>query len=404
MEEFRSATEKNGSPSGQERYVRRWLWLLTAAGVAAPTLLASLVFSITDVRAGPAMAVLAVAVVVILAVVMVHLLAMARLASPLEEIDGALAELAAGRRDGAFSNIGENRNFARTAQALIAIRERLVELEARDIADADADDETVQGEEIPGIDAEALGSLLGDATNAIVSEANALHDEAREIADLVGMAGDATAKLGQSVTQAGEEAQVASQAIGRLESEIEKIGGQVLHSATIAAGAVQEMHKANEIVGKLGEAAREISGVADLINNIAGQTNLLALNATIEAARAGDAGKGFAVVAGEVKNLANQTAKATEGINDQIQAIQDQTTVAVEAIGMVSGVIAEIFDLATDVAGEVEEQGDKLQELAGGIGRIAGISVDWRAKVAAASPWPERRPAWSGTPKDCASA
>jgi methyl-accepting chemotaxis protein len=138
----------------------------------------------------------------------------------------------------------------------------------------------------------------------------------------------------------------------------------------------QEMHKANKIVGTLGEAAQEISGVADLINNIAGQTNLLALNATIEAARAGDAGKGFAVVASEVKNLATQTAKATVGINEQIQAIQDKTGGAVEAIGMVSDVIAEIFDLATDVAGEVDEQGDAVREIAGTVRQVSDDGSD----------------------------
>jgi methyl-accepting chemotaxis protein len=155
-----------------------------------------------------------------------------------------------------------------------------------------------------------------------------------------------------------------------------------MHSATIAASAVQEMHKANEIVGTLGEAAQEISGVADLINNIAGQTNLLALNATIEAARAGEAGKGFAVVAGEVKNLASQTAKATVGINEQIQAIQDKTGSAIEAIGMVSDVIAEIFDLATDVAGEVDEQGDAVSEIAVKVRRVSDGAADAAGKMA----------------------
>jgi methyl-accepting chemotaxis protein len=157
------------------------------------------------------------------------------------------------------------------------------------------------------------------------------------------------------------------------------------------------MHKANKIVGTLGEAAQEISGVADLINNIAGQTNLLALNATIEAARAGDAGKGFAVVASEVKNLATQTAKATVGINEQIQAIQDKTGGAVKAIGMVSDVIAEIFDLATDVAGEVEEQGDAVREIAGNVRQVSEHATGANAKMEAMSSAAERAGKISGT-------
>ncbi|MDH5558691.1 MAG: methyl-accepting chemotaxis protein, partial [Alphaproteobacteria bacterium] len=217
----------------------------------------------------------------------------------------------------------------------------------------------------------AIEELLSESVNAIAAETETLKTDADKVMNAIGQANEDTSDIAAAIARAGDGATSASDAIGNLHTEIEKIGGQVMHSATIAASAVQEMHKANEIVGSLGDAAREISGVSELINNIAGQTNLLALNATIEAARAGEAGKGFAVVASEVKNLATQTAKATEGINAQIQAIQDKTAVAVEAIGMVGGVIAEIFDLATDVAGEVDEQGDAVLEISSAMRQIS---------------------------------
>jgi methyl-accepting chemotaxis protein len=359
------------STSGVNQYVRRWLWLLTAAGVAAPTILASLYFSVTDVKAGAAMVMLIAAVAVIVAVVLVHLMAQARVAEPLENLDRTLAEL---------------RDKLEYLEAQATERGVATEQEA-----LDRQDETTRGT-MPSMD-----DLLAEAARSIAAEAETLRDEARGVAAAVEQAGEATGDIAAAIAQTGDGAASASGAIDDLHANIEKIGEQVMHSATIAASAVQEMHKANKIVGTLGEAAQEISGVADLINNIAGQTNLLALNATIEAARAGDAGKGFAVVASEVKNLATQTAKATVGINEQIQAIQDKTGGAVEAIGMVSDVIAEIFDLATDVAGEVDEQGDAVREIAGTVRQVSDGATDANAKMEAMSSAAERAGKISGT-------
>ncbi|MHA1598339.1 MAG: methyl-accepting chemotaxis protein, partial [Alphaproteobacteria bacterium] len=125
-----------------------------------------------------------------------------------------------------------------------------------------------------------------------------------------------------------------------------------------------ETERSNEQVQGLATAAQKIGEVVELISDIAEQTNLLALNATIEAARAGDAGKGFAVVASEVKNLANQTAKATEEISAQIGGIQGATRDAVEAIGGITSIIDEINEITSAIAAAVEEQGAATQEIA----------------------------------------
>ena len=338
-------------PGTRNRQVRRWLWLPAMVGVAAPTAVAALHFSISNGTARSAMVMLTVTATIIVAVVLIHRVAQARVTQRLEELDRTLTEL----------------------------RDRIEYFESQEV-DIEASPEPLQ-DQTDGL-ATKLDGLLTETVKSIAAEADSLREEAHGIAVAVGETGKHTADIAEVVAQAGDSATSATSGIDELHANIEKISGQMMHSATITANAVQEMHKANEIVGTLGEAAHEISGVADLINNIAGQTNLLALNATIEAARAGEAGKGFAVVAGEVKNLASQTAKATEGINQQIQAIQGRTGDAVEVIGTVGKVIGEIFDLATDIAGEMDEQGDAVRQITGSIEQISKGAADTKQTMA----------------------
>ncbi|MBI3513763.1 MAG: HAMP domain-containing protein, partial [Proteobacteria bacterium] len=163
--------------------------------------------------------------------------------------------------------------------------------------------------------------------------------------------------------QASMNVQTVATAIGELSSSINEIGRRVTESAEIAGKAVSEAAHTSERIQGLAEAAGRIGRVVELINGIANQTNLLALNATIEAARAGEAGKGFAVVASEVKSLANQTARATEEITQQINAMQGATQEAVQAIGVIDRTVGQISEIATAIASAVEEQGAATQEI-----------------------------------------
>jgi methyl-accepting chemotaxis protein len=178
-----------------------------------------------------------------------------------------------------------------------------------------------------------------------------------------------------TVASASEQASSNVQSVGsateQLTSSVNEISRQVQESARMAGEAVDQARKTNDRVSELSKAAGRIGDVVELINTIAGQTNLLALNATIEAARAGEAGRGFAVVASEVKALAEQTAKATGEIGQQIDGIQAATQESVVAIKEISGTIERLSEISSTIATAVEEQGAATQEIARNVQQAA---------------------------------
>jgi methyl-accepting chemotaxis protein len=164
--------------------------------------------------------------------------------------------------------------------------------------------------------------------------------------------------------EASANVQTVAAATEQLSASISEISRQVAESSSIAGTAAAQAHRTNTDVQALSDAAQRIGDVVELISGIAGQTNLLALNATIEAARAGEAGKGFAVVASEVKNLASQTARATEDITGQVAAIQAATTSSVQAIQAIGGTIDRVNQIAAAIAAAVEQQSAATREIA----------------------------------------
>ena len=194
-----------------------------------------------------------------------------------------------------------------------------------------------------------------------------------------------TEQLSNTVAAASEEAAANVQSVAaaseEMTSSVSEISRQVQASARISADAVQYAQRADIRINSLSEAAVKIGNVVELINTIAGQTNLLALNATIEAARAGEAGRGFAVVAAEVKSLAEQTAKATSEIGQQVSGIQSATQESVEAIKQVGTFINRISEISSAIASAVEEQGAATQEITRNTQQAAAGAADVASNI-----------------------
>jgi methyl-accepting chemotaxis protein len=213
----------------------------------------------------------------------------------------------------------------------------------------------------------AVGEIIETVSSASTeleasaSTLTATAERAQEITTTVAAASEEASTNVQSVASATEE----------MASSVNEISRQVQESARIANEAVDQARKTNDRVGDLSKAAARIGDVVELINTIAGQTNLLALNATIEAARAGEAGRGFAVVASEVKALAEQTARATGEIGQQITGIQAATQESVGAIKEISATIEKLSEISSTIAAAVEEQGAATQEISRNVQQAA---------------------------------
>ena len=213
----------------------------------------------------------------------------------------------------------------------------------------------------------SIGGVIRGTTTA----ADELQDSASSMSTIAVGTTDQSAKVAAAAEQTASNVQTVAASAEELSTSIQEIARQVTQSSSIAQSAVGQASRTEAMVGRLVEASQKIGEVMALIQTIAGQTNLLALNATIEAARAGEAGKGFAVVATEVKALSSQTAKATEDITSQIQAIRDATGSTVDAIREIGTTIGQMNEITGSIATAVEQQGAATNEIARSVQQAA---------------------------------
>lgn len=328
--------------------------------------------SAKQTEATRALTVLAGLVGVALLASLVLVMMMARsITAPLGVLSAVMKELAEGKIGVEVKGADRRDEIGLMASAVQFFKENMIkanELAANEVEAVNRRAaRTTRISELTGrFDAEVAVALesVTSASSQLQSTATSMSATAKE-----------TSRQATTVATATEEAssnvQTVAAATEELSSSVAEIGRQATQSAKIAQKAVEEAERTNLTVQSLSTAAEKVGDVVKLIHEIASQTNLLALNATIEAARAGESGRGFAVVASEVKNLAEQTAKATEEIRVQIAAIQSSSGEAVGAIRAIAGTITEINEIASSIATAVEQQASATQEIARNVQRAA---------------------------------
>ena len=287
---------------------------------------------------------------------------------PIRHLIGELLNISEGKLDNRIfitrdDEIGQALRNLQTLQTLVRFNAEELRASERRAAVQRKADMIKLADDFEGAVGQIIETVSSAATEleASAGTLTSTADRAQELTTMVATASGEASTNVQSVASATEE----------LTLSVTEISRQVQESARIANEAVDQARKTNERVGELSLAAARIGDVVELINSIAGQTNLLALNATIEAARAGEAGRGFAVVASEVKALAEQTAKATGEIGQQINGIQAATRDSVGAIKEISGTIERLSEISATIASAVEEQGATTQEISRNVQQAA---------------------------------
>jgi methyl-accepting chemotaxis protein len=295
-----------------------------------------------------------------------------RVSRPLDRLTQAMTAVARGDLEAEVPAIRRADEVGAMARALAVFRDGLAEAARlrteQEAARRRAEEERRAAQVALAAEVERA---LGEVAAGLASSATELRASADALAGTAERTVEQATAAAAGAAQAGGNVQSVAAAAEQMAASVAEITRRVTEAAEVARKAAEEARATDDTVRSLAEGSQRIGEVVRLIADIAGQTNLLALNATIEAARAGDVGKGFAVVASEVKQLAAQTAKATEEIGGQIARMQSATTAAVEAIQGIGATVARSSEITTAIAGAVEEQGAVTQEIARNVAEAA---------------------------------
>ena len=310
--------------------------------------------------------------VILLFMLAVSIFVARSITAPLQRMTVTMNDLASGNLAVEVPGIGRGDEIGEMAKAVEVFKSNAVARQSLEAEQRAAETRAVASRKA---DMNKMADDFEAAVGRIVETVSSASGQLEVSAGTLTSTAERAQELATTVAAASEEASTNVQSVAsateEMASSVTEISRQVQESARMANDAVDQARFTNDRVSELSKAATRIGDVVELINTIAGQTNLLALNATIEAARAGEAGRGFAVVASEVKALAEQTAKATGEIGQQVTGIQAATQESVNAIQAISGTIEKLSEISSTIAAAVEEQGAATQEISRNVQQAA---------------------------------
>ncbi len=303
---------------------------------------------------------------------------------PIAGMTAAMRRLADGDLESEIDGLSRGDEIGEMAQTVQVFKQNALEVERLQSQQAENERRAAEEKRTSALDlADNFDSQIGGVVDAVSNAAGEMENSAQTLTETADQSMSQSETVATAADEASNNVQTVASATEELSVSLREVGSQVTECATITQKAADEAAQTNDEIAALSESAERIGDVIAMINEIASQTNLLALNATIEAARAGEAGKGFAVVASEVKNLAGQTAKATDEISGQIAGVQQATSGFVQSIGSITQTINQVNEIAAAIAAAVDQQNAATDEISRNIQEASAATQKVSGSIAA---------------------